>query len=263
MEKKKHIVAIIGTKGGVGKTKIATQVLPVALKDAEFELIEMDNNNKTAEALNKSELLNCKFKSVNMQASEEELENIFIDLIDDTSKRYIIDVGGGDDTIKFLKLLEENNLTSNTLFLIPYTPDFEAISNLFCTIEKVKKHDYMLILNNIFENKKEHMMFAYGDPEYGLGNIVEQIGRESFFFLPSTPLFSLAVSKHKATAWDVAEYARNLSKDELHESFKPLGKEERRMLLRKWKDAQKILEYFEGKEVKRLIEAIQKSMGLA
>ena len=88
---KKNIIAFINTKGGVGKTKISTQVATVALAKAEieFSLIEMDNNNCTPTALQKSVLLAEKFKTLDLKASEQELERMFVELSIDLSLIHI------------------------------------------------------------------------------------------------------------------------------------------------------------------------------
>ena len=40
-------ILVANTKGGVGKSFVATQILPLALSNNDINIFELDNNNKT------------------------------------------------------------------------------------------------------------------------------------------------------------------------------------------------------------------------
>jgi len=259
---KKNIIAFINTKGGVGKTKISTQVATVALAKAEieFSLIEMDNNNCTPAALQKSVLLAEKFKTLDLKASEQELERMFVELSIDSGKHYIIDVGGGDDTKNFIKMIKSEGLDKNTLFIVPYTADFEALQNLHDTLALIQDQDYFVVLNNVALDSRDHMIFADGEKDLKLENMKKKIGEERFFIVPNTPFFSLSVAQHKMTAWDIAQVALKFTREQILEKHKDNGLEESLEAYRRWKISNDVVQYFEQHEVTRLIEAIQKTM---
>jgi cellulose biosynthesis protein BcsQ len=264
---KKNIIAIIGTKGGVGKSTISAQIVTFALASAgaKFEMFEMDNNNKTAKALDKSELLAGKFKTLNLDASDEELEKIFLNLaVSDYGKKYIIDVGGGDDTNRFLELIRRNHLTEQTLFIVPFMPNFESLDNLESTTYKIKNYDYLVVLNNVNTKEADEMMFAHGEEEYEILNMSELLG-EKFFVLPKSHLFSLCIARYHQVIWDVHAAAKeiNIAQVAKSEKFRAMEEQERRTFFRRFKLAEEIKEYVDREEVQKFMKRIQKSMGLA
>lgn len=262
----KNIIAVIGTKGGIGKTKISTQILPVAFAQAKFEnweLIEMDNNNQTSKSLAKSELLKDRFKTLNLKQSEEELENIVSELeLFDQNKKFIFDVGGGDDTRVFLKLLKKENLIEKTLFILPYMADFEALQNLEDTIKLVQNNDFFIILNNIELDSTNHSIFTRGNEEMGVESMKNKFG-DYLFVCPSSPYFSFSVAKFKWTAWDGAGLARKYGREEFFVTQEGETKESVRANYRRWKQSKEILTYFKQKEIEEFIQAVQIKMGLA
>ena len=261
---KKNIIAVIGTKGGVGKSTISAQIATFALASAgaKFEMFEMDNNNKTAKALDKSELLEGKFKTLNLDASDAELEKIFLNLaVSDDGKKYIIDVGGGDDTNRFLELIRRNHLTEQTLFIAPFMPNFESLDNLESTILKIKDYDYLVVLNNVNTKESDEMMFANGDDEYEILNMSELLGQK-FFILPKSHLFSLCVARYHQVIWDVHAAAKevNIAQVAKSEKFREMGEQERRTYFRRFKLAEEIREYVDREEVRKFITTIQKKL---
>ena len=127
---------VVNTKGGVGKSFVATQILPLALNSSNINIFELDNNNKTTL---KSNLIN--FKNLNTH----DLDEILFDVSFADEVVNIIDAGGGDDTIEVITALSKNDVEIDT-FVIPVLKDFEVTKNL---------KDTMLRQNRSYPSKDE------------------------------------------------------------------------------------------------------------
>jgi len=187
------IFAVIGTKGGSGKSTISTQVLPLVLGEiGEVEIIEIDNNNVTK--LKNSKL---KIKNFKVVGGEIEVDKISYIEIKNPNKITIIDGGGGDDSLKILHYFKNINLTG-IKYLIPINDDIEQIENLKNTISEIKKVEenpkIFVVLNQctILEKEaiREQFIGVFGSKKYGFRE--EKFENEiSFLFLQKTHVFGI------------------------------------------------------------------------
>lgn len=244
---------MISVKGGVGKTTLSSHLLTFFLKDKEFELIEIDDNNRSAEAFVDSTLLQDRINSLNLTKSEEKLEELVIELINN-EKVIIIDAGGGNDSRKVFEMLEKNDLAKQTLFIVPYTPDFLQIQGLKDTVNLVKEHDFCVVLNS-FQETKEAEVFMSGDEDLSLPSFSKSF--QNFFVVPQSLFFSYAIVRYKQTIADFAEIAYQYSQEQLLESVKNLSKEEALTQYRKFKKAREARAYLEREEIQKFLKFIQ------
>jgi len=229
-------IVVVNTKGGVGKSTIAFHVLPFFLKgEKEFEIIEIDNNNNTSKYLQSSKYFK-KMKSVNVDESTAELEELVIKNMLHNDTTTIIDAGGGDDTLKVIESLESQNLVNDTLFIVPFSCDFAQIANLLNTINKIKNYNFIVVANNLDLQNKNDIMFVTGSEDFELPNFSEMF-EEKFAIVEKTNLFSYSLFK-KMSITDLAESAFDFEQNEILAYAKEKtksNKDEMLKIYRNWK----------------------------
>jgi hypothetical protein len=201
-------ILVCNTKGGVGKSFISTQILPLAFyyynDNKKINIFEVDNNNNTAINTN---ILN--FMNLDTNRIDEILFDTYNnDLIN------IIDSGGGDDTKAVISNLAENGVEIN-LFVIPVLKDFEQIKNLQDTINLIKKNynNYKIViaLNKVVNSGKDEFIYFWGNSEYGIDGYFNEIkDNENIFIIEIKDYNEIDIIKniYKTTASDaLAEYA--------------------------------------------------------
>lgn len=256
---KKNIV-LINTKGGVGKTTLGWHLMPYLLKDRDFQIVEIDDNNNTSIAFGNSELLKNKIVSCNISKGTEKLEELVVENMIEADKVTVIDSGGGNDSRAVLNSMLSQNLAKDTLFVIPYLADFSQLKNLFETVEMVKDFDFIVVLNNYIGIENEDEMFRIGNEEFDIPNI-EKIFGDKFFIAKKSNLFSFASSMHKETIYDFAKIAFNFDRSKMLEYAKELtggDKEKMTKMYRGWKIADNAKEYLESKEIQKIKDRILK-----
>ncbi|MCK9454231.1 AAA family ATPase [Sulfurimonas sp.] len=256
---KKNIV-LINTKGGVGKTTLGWHLMPFLLQDRDFQIVEIDDNNNTSLAFGNSELLRNKVVSCNISKGTEKLEELVVENMIEADKITIIDSGGGNDSRAVLNSMLSQNLTEDTLFVIPYLADFSQLKNLFETVELVKDFDFIVVLNNYIGIENEDEMFRIGNEEFDIPNI-EKVFKDKFFIVKRSNLFSFATSIHKQTIYDFAKTAFDYSRSEMLEYAKEVtgaNKEKMTQMYRSWKISDNAKDYLESKEIEKLRDRILK-----
>ena len=200
-------VLVANTKGGVGKSFVSTQILPLAFSaDKQINIFELDNNNKTT--LN-SKVLNFKNLDVNS------IDEILMDVAFADSVINIIDAGGGDDTKTVLNALAENAVNIDT-FIVPITRDFEVIKNLMDTLnlirEKFESPNIYVLLNKVTEGEKLEKQFLYlfGDREYEVDGIINELGDVTLIPVKSYNEIDIVKNIYKTTSLDVATEGKEI-----------------------------------------------------
>ena len=252
----KKNIAIISLKGGVGKSSIAFHILPYLLKDKQFQLLEIDDNNQTIYSFISSELLNSKIRSVKIDKGTEELETLVVENMLDSNLITVIDAGGGNDSRIVIQSLIDHNLANDTLFIIPYMPDFSQLKNLFETVELVENYNYLVVLNN-FAGKDDEI-FTSGSEDFEIPNI-SQIFNNRFFIIPKTNLFGYATAYEKNTIYDFAKISfdydqqaiLNFAKEETDSD-----KDKMLTIYRRWKRANLAKKYLSNESISKLGKAI-------
>ncbi|MBU0626057.1 ParA family protein [Patescibacteria group bacterium] len=252
----KKNIAIINTKGGVGKSTLAYHILPYLLKDKLFQLIEIDDNNQTIDSYTNSELLNNKIKSVKIDQGTEALETLVVESMFDNDLITIIDAGGGNDSRIVIQSLIDHNLASDTLFVIPYVPDFSQLHNLFETIELVQNYNHIVVCNNF--SGKEDEAFIHGSEDFEIPNI-SQLFHEKFSVVPKTNLFGYATAYEKNTIYDFAKIAFDFDQQAILNFAKIETNGDKDAMLaiyRRWKRANLAKKYLVDKSILKLGKVI-------
>ncbi|ATB68197.1 hypothetical protein SJPD1_0063 [Sulfurospirillum diekertiae] len=247
-------IAIINTKGGVGKSTLAFHVLPAILADRNFEIIEIDNNNKTTTTFLNTQILKGKITSLNIAEGTQKLEELVVTNMLDEDKISVIDAGGGDDSLKVIHSFIDQDLIADTLFIIPFMPDFVQLKNLVDTYNVLPDTAKILVvLNNADLSDPDHLMFIKGHEDYEIPDMESTFTH--FAVCPKSPLFSYAASRNKETIKDLALLASQYNKNEILEYAKVKTKANRdsmTKIYRNWKISRNAKDYIESEAITQL-----------
>lgn len=213
------IYVVINNKGGEGKSTISFNVLPLLITNKDnFEVVEIDQNNKTALKYENSELLKGKCRTITVDEADDNLSLIFFEALSG-KKDIIIDAGGGDDTNRVLEYLEEQPGQNLIKYIIPLTPGGDG-ENLENTYNRIKNKENVLIVLNGYRDKKDikkDFIDWFGDSSIGWQGLNKKI-KAPTIEIPFTNAFKIA-KKYKMTIADLAKLAEDLSPDEAYEVF--------------------------------------------
>lgn len=183
---------IVNTKGGVGKSTIALNILPALLyknSDDKIYYYQLDNNNK----------LNIKSKFIDIKEFKlNNLTDVLTSIEFSDNDINIIDCGGGDDTKIILKELE-NSILENLIFIVPVSKNLSIRHNIFDTVklinEKFTNPKIYLFLNyiNSIDNIHNEFINIFGNELYDIApvNLSKYNIKNIFGYIPETNLFSI------------------------------------------------------------------------
>jgi hypothetical protein len=206
---------VVQTKGGAGKTTLSIHVLPIIFKDEDIKIniFELDNNNKSD--LENSSL---NFKTLKLDKSDEAINKVYFDLVQNNNEINIIDCGGGDDTIKVLDYIKKVDMT-DIVYIIPVNDDIEQFNNVVETIKLIKYTDKKVDIfvffnrcNDLSKNVIEKQFVGFfGSETYNIENKINQITKDikGFVFVPSSPLFGILKS-YGISLYDSYKSSKNL-----------------------------------------------------
>lgn len=215
MSKVRNIV-VANTKGGVGKSIVTTQILPVAFftKDLTVNVYQIDDNNKLRI---KSDFINL--KNIKINEAEDIIDKIEIDKYQNNNVINIIDCGGGSDTKVILNYLKESEF-DNIEYYIPTNSDLEQVSNVNDTIDLIrafdKKAKITLVLNrvrNMSDLQEEFFAFFDKDDIYELEDKLNDKEISKIQVVEETKIFSLLKNKEKTTLLDFYVKNEDLAKN--------------------------------------------------
>lgn len=247
-------IAIINTKGGVGKSTLAFHILPAILANRNFSILEIDNSNNTTTAFSNTQILKGKITSVNIDEGMQRLEELVINNMLDEDKISVIDAGGGDDSLKVIHSFIDQDLLADTLFIIPFMPDFVQLKNLVDTYNVLPSEAKILVvLNNADLSDPDHLMFVKGNEDFEIPDISSTFTH--FAVCPKSPLFSYAASRNKETIQDLALLASQYNKNEILEYAKTKTKSDKdkmTKIYRNWKISRNAKDYLESEAIAQL-----------
>lgn len=210
----------VSTKGGPGKTTMATQVLPIVLagkSKQQITIYSLDDNNTHGV---KSAYI--KFNQLKMKDTEDVLDEVELLNLCKNDTVNIIDAGGGNDTLHLLKIIKKTRI-KGIHYVIPITDDIDQIHNLRETISSIKKASddavIHLILNRVYtldEDKiKEQFLGVFGSKKYMIKAMPSELSNDiqGVYFVPGTPIFSILKNVYKTTLLDSYYEAEDLLDD--------------------------------------------------
>jgi len=214
-----NVLVVVNTKGGVGKSIIASQVLPVLFRESskKIKIYEIDDNNKTFYKNSSLE-----FKTLKTEKSEEAIDEVYFDLELDDNIVNIIDAGGSNDTKVVLNAIKKAEL-QNLHYFIPVNDDFEQFNNAKDVINIIKDIDanakIYLIFNRVvdlnFEKVKQQFIAFFGSEEYGIEGHFDEIANkiENYLMIQNTQLLPILKNYYGTTLYDFYHENKDLIED--------------------------------------------------
>ncbi len=193
------LIAIVGLKGGSGKTNSAWHILPAVLQNQnqEFKIFEIDDNNDSNFFTNSSII-----KPETCQTVRTNDKNIVSKIVVETiagDTKIIVDGGGGNDSRKAISLIKSVGDDVRKLWLIPFDRNIDNFKSAIETSELINDHtNTVFVLNGYSQDKNE---FDWFYSKY-IDNFVE---------VPYSDLFHFA-QEQKLTIYDLSLISKTLTK---------------------------------------------------
>ena len=142
------MIIIPQTKGGVGKSTVAMQVIaPYLFKkhNKKITYIEIDDENNDSRSFNRTEIVNKKMLNTNKLKELDEL------ILMDDNHEIIVDVGGNKTSSLVLEEIAKVGTFGNVKWIIPMGDGELDGKNAIATMKKLKR---------IESNSQENILFA-------------------------------------------------------------------------------------------------------
>ena len=245
------IKVVLNTKGGVGKSVIASMIMPFTEDIEDIIIHEFDNNNKSSVKNTK-----LKFNTIKADKSSDKIDEILFDVITEKEVLHIIDCGGGDDTIKVLNYLNDSDLVGLEYY-IPANADIEQTKNILDTIKEIKKRDKEAKINVVLnrcntlnpDDIKNQFVGIFGSEVYNIDGIIEELQKNinEFYFTKDTPIFGILKNIHNTTLLDTYIEAKKINENiaQYKKEWAKLGKNEFKKRMKHLKFLNEIIKFVE------------------
>jgi MinD superfamily P-loop ATPase len=202
MFKNYDLIAVVGLKGGAGKTNTAWHILPAVLQNqnTEFKVFEIDDNNNSYYYINSNIITPDLCQTVRTGD-----KNIVAQIVVDTiagERKIIVDGGGGNDSRKAIELIKSVGDDVRKLWVIPFDRNIDNFESAIETSELIgDPHNTIYVLNGYTADKSEFDWFF----DKKIDNFVE---------IPWSELFHFS-QKQKLTVFDLAQISKSIPKSEI------------------------------------------------
>jgi cellulose biosynthesis protein BcsQ len=196
------IFVTINSKGGVGKSTMANQILPAYLylkNGQKTRLIEIDDENEDSKDLAASDILDIKAIHTSQIKT---IDEVFIDDDVDT----IIDVGGNKTATIFLNEMRKIGEFENVVWLIPIGQGRQDAANAFDTTNAIRElDDNAKIIYVLSNSKSDDLEWEY---LHFFGNEFLDtpfaIDTDSYIVIPNSDIVNNAKTFNK-TVYDISQ----------------------------------------------------------
>lgn len=201
------LIAVVGLKGGCGKTNTSWHILPSVLQSQgqEFKIFEIDDNNSSYYFVNSNIITVDKCQTV--KTSDK---NIVAQIVVDTiagNQKIIIDGGGGNDSRAAIQLIKAVGEDVHKLWLIPFDRNIDNFKSAVSTAELINDpQNTVFVLNGYTADKSEFDWFY----SKKIDNYVE---------VPYSDLFHFS-QEQKLTIHDLAQISQSIPKGEIKQILK-------------------------------------------
>jgi len=201
------INVIVNTKGGVGKSTVAYQIMPLIFDDV--AIVEIDSSQTSK--LQKSNVNSIRFTANKVSEAVDEIDIL------SAEKTVVIDVGADENVREFFKDIDVID-DLDFRFFIPLNDDVEYIQNVIDThnmIEKFKPEaEINLILNRCRSTEeaqiKQQYMALFGSDEYALENVFEKLNIANVFLVQESKFFGIVKSKFQKNLFETEKLFKNI-----------------------------------------------------
>lgn len=210
------IFITINSKGGVGKSTFANQILPAYLylkNTQKAKLFEIDDENKDSLILSSSNILDATIIS---SQNIKKIDEIFID-----NEDVILDIGGNRTATIFLEEMKKIGEFRDIIWFIPVGQGLQDAANGLDTYHKIKELDNAAKIIFVLSNQKtedlewEYLHFfgnQYLDTQFAIPNHIEDF---DYITVPYSDIVNNAKTFNK-TVYDISQNQSNfreLAKD--------------------------------------------------
>lgn len=212
------IIITLGEKGGVGKSATADHfatayfLKPSENKTKKVMLYEFDAHNVTSEDLKNDKYIETKVVREDDVSMESAMALIEFDAVD---KDIIIDVGGSENTYRFLKKFSTSLIVGNAVFIVPeVNKNPKGAENTIRRIkEVVQKPKIILALNRYSHNvpPEEEFQFLFGNSSLGIRK--SPLVDDTNIQIVTLPLCELTIGLadiSSVSLWSLSEFARQM-----------------------------------------------------
>lgn len=164
-------IAVLSTKGGVGKSVISAEVAAAYLASQGHQPTIRLLDDFNADDANYTDT-DIRFQRVPVESAQK-LSDIFHQAIDTGETGVVIDVGGNKTTEAFIEALDINDiaLSDLDLLIIPVADNGISITNALSTLDLIQQHESLLdagilskiaiCINRVIDTEEDHLREHY------------------------------------------------------------------------------------------------------
>jgi hypothetical protein len=214
-------IAVVNTKGGVGKSTISIQVAAIYLHNkfnTVVEHFEFDDENEDSKAFVNSKVMNRHTQSVAKTNLRDTITDILLDY-----EHLVLDVGANKTTTYFIDaLIDSGMMPKIDLFIIPLMDGENDALSAIKVYEQLKDEDssvkILFALNRINTNRDLYSQFNVflGDKRgvFNDSGLIDQIAKEEQHYITIEDSDSVKYSKNFGTTiWELATLDRNIAQE--------------------------------------------------
>ncbi len=213
------MIIIPQTKGGVGKSTLAMQVIaPYLYKKhgKKITYIEIDDENNDSESFNKTEIVNKKMLKTNKLTQLDEL------ILMDDNHEVIVDVGGNKTSSLVLEEIKKVGTFNNVKWIVPLGDGELDGKNALATMKKLKKIESNVDSNLIFalsraisteqDYLEEQFVNFFGHKYLGNSSTITSVVKDPKYF-PVINDKIITISRYLgSTVWEMAHNNTDFAK---------------------------------------------------
>lgn len=244
----------VNTKGGVGKSLTSINLACLLhFQNRNFRIVELDNSNNSILFNNSDFLTKDKAISLTLDKKDRAISDMLFDVMGDPELDYILDVEGGDGTLRILDALK--SLQIEKTYLVPTLKIKKYLINARKTYEYINDpQNTFFVLNQYIElqNVKSEFKYFYGDKSRGIKPESPLFASAKVIYMPWGDMFQVAEDDEQ-TVLDLANISRDVSEGEARAASYELAAGDRD------KFATLIAQYQNSQEAQLLFAELQES----
>lgn len=208
------IIAILNSKGGVGKSTTSESVcFTLASHGIKFKLIEIDLANESHD-MSDSLIFKDNIEQVR-DVKDTSILNKLIRANIDNEVITVLDIGSGADTLEAIEQFQKVSYIQ-IKYIIPIDSSLRNLKNAKQTIEKIgENQNISFVLNKVFDASKiqEQFLFFFGSKKMKISSFKDKYPSFKFASIPYSNFFELASVDSYSIA-DMAQISREVSMED-------------------------------------------------